>query len=185
MRRNAARGVRAVAFSELPGKLGLPTIHDPSMHWEPFFAACDETGTAIFMHIGSGSHVDDVVAGRAAARSPRTLVFLTSVMALTDWLFSGALARYPDLEICFAEGQIGWIPYVLERADACGPRRVWAGRDGRLPEPPSRYMRQVYGCFYDDRAGLGARDVIGDRPTSRSRPTTRTRTPPGRTPSTS
>ena len=27
VRRNAARGVHAVAFSELPGKLGLPTIH--------------------------------------------------------------------------------------------------------------------------------------------------------------
>jgi predicted TIM-barrel fold metal-dependent hydrolase len=27
--------------------------------------------------------------------------------------------------------------------------------------PPSAYMRQVYGAFFDDRAGLAARDVIG------------------------
>src|SRR5205085_897238 len=56
VRRNAARGVRAVAFSELPGKLGLPTIHARDGYWEPFFAACNDTRTAIFMHIGSGSH---------------------------------------------------------------------------------------------------------------------------------
>jgi predicted TIM-barrel fold metal-dependent hydrolase len=90
-----------------------------------------------------------------------TLVFLTSVMALTDWLFSGALLRYPNLRICFAEGQVGWIPYVLERADNLWTKEIWAPGGVRLPEPPSQYMRQVYGAFFDDRAGLGARDVIG------------------------
>ncbi len=90
-----------------------------------------------------------------------TLVFMTSVMALTDWLFSGALARHPGLRICFAEGQIGWIPYVLERADALWAKEIWAPGGDRLPEPPSAYMAQVYGCFYDDRAGLAARDAIG------------------------
>src|SRR5262249_29372535 len=89
-----------------------------------------------------------------------TLVFLTSVMALTDWLLSGALARHPDLRICFAEGQIGWIPYVLERADSLWGKKVWNLQE-LLPLPPSPYMRQVYGAFFDDRAGLAARHVIG------------------------
>lgn len=160
VRRNADRGVRAVAFSELPGKLGLPTIHDPDGHWEPFFAACDETGTAIFMHIGSGS-TWLTSSPDAPPAVTATLVFLTSTMALSDWLFSGVLARYPNLRICFAEGQIGWIPYVLERADNLWRKEIW-GRDGnRLPEQPSSYMSQVYGCFYDDLAGLAARDIIG------------------------
>ena len=42
VRRNAARGVRAVCFSEIPPHLGLPSIH--SGYWDPFFAACEETG---------------------------------------------------------------------------------------------------------------------------------------------
>jgi predicted TIM-barrel fold metal-dependent hydrolase len=157
VRRNAARGVQAVAFSELPGKLGLPTIH--SGHWEPFFAACDDTRTAIFMHIGSGSHWL-TSSPDAPPAVTGTLVFLTSVMALTDWLLSGALARHPNLRICFAEGQIGWIPYVLERADSLWAKKVWALAEV-LPEPPSHYMRQVYGAFFDDRAGLAARAEIG------------------------
>ena len=36
VRRNAARGVRAVAFSEIPVHLGLPSIH--SGYWDPFSA---------------------------------------------------------------------------------------------------------------------------------------------------
>jgi predicted TIM-barrel fold metal-dependent hydrolase len=157
VRRNAARGVHAVAFSELPGKLGLPTIHSGA--WEPFFGACDETGTAIFMHIGSGSHWL-TSSPDAPPAVTGTLVFLTSVMALTDWLLSGILVRHADLRICFAEGQIGWIPYVLERADSIWAKEVWALRE-KLPDPPSRSMRQVYGAFFDDRAGLAARDAIG------------------------
>jgi predicted TIM-barrel fold metal-dependent hydrolase len=160
VQRNAERGVRAVAFSELPGKLGLPTVHDPSGYWEPFFAACNDTGTAIFMHIGSGSHFLTSSADAPPAVIG-TLVFLTSVMALTDWLFCGALARYPNLRISFAEGQIGWIPYVLERADNLWAKEIWAPGGVRLPEPPSHFMRQVYGAFFDDRAGLIARNDIG------------------------
>jgi predicted TIM-barrel fold metal-dependent hydrolase len=160
VRRNAARGVRAVAFSELPGKLGLPTVHDPNHHWEPFFAACAETGTVIFMHIGSGS-LFLTSSPDAPPAVTATLDFVTTTMALTDWLFCGALARHPDLRVCFAEGQIGWIPYVLDRADALWKKKIWAKDGNRLPEPPSRYMSQVYACFYDDPAGLAARERIG------------------------
>jgi predicted TIM-barrel fold metal-dependent hydrolase len=111
------------------------------------------------MHIGSGS-MWLTSSPDAPPAVTASLVFLTSVMALTDWLLSGLLAQYPNLRICFAEGQIGWIPFVLERADNLWTRDVWALRE-RLPEPPSRSMRQVYGAFFDDRAGLAARDLIG------------------------
>jgi predicted TIM-barrel fold metal-dependent hydrolase len=112
------------------------------------------------MHIGSGSTWMTSSADAPPAVTA-TLVFMTSVMALTDWLFSGVLVRHPGLRICFAEGQIGWIPYVLERADALWAKEIWGSGGTRSPEPPSASMRQVYGCFYDDRAGLAARDVIG------------------------
>ena len=46
-----AGGYHAVTFSENPAMLGLPTIH--SGHWDPFMAACAETGTVVNLHIGS------------------------------------------------------------------------------------------------------------------------------------
>src|SRR5690606_33157948 len=54
VRRNAERGVRALAFSEIPYHLGLPSIHDKE-HWEPLWQACEETSTVVCMHIGSSS----------------------------------------------------------------------------------------------------------------------------------
>jgi len=69
VRRNAARGVRAVCFSEIPPFLGLPSVHDPDHYWDPFFRACSETGTVINMHIGSSSKMPSTSADAPASRS--------------------------------------------------------------------------------------------------------------------
>ena len=37
--------------------------------------------------------------------------------SLCDWVFSGTLERFPDLKIAYAESQVGWMPYLLERMD--------------------------------------------------------------------
>ncbi|CAN5496270.1 amidohydrolase family protein [soil metagenome] len=151
--RNAARGVKAVAFSEIPPYLGLPSIHGD--YWEPFFRACSETGTTINMHIGSSSKMPSTSADAPAAVGS-TLTFGNAMSSLTDWLFSGWLARLPDLKIVYSEGQIGWIPYILERADnVWEENRAWGGFGDKVPEPPSTYYyRQIYGCFFDDVYGL-------------------------------
>ena len=67
VRRYAARGVRAVCFSEIPAYLGLPSIHDPDNYWDPFFAACDETSMIVNMHIGSSSKMPSTSADAPAA----------------------------------------------------------------------------------------------------------------------
>ena len=151
--RNAARGVKAVCFSEIPPYLGLPSIHGD--YWEPFFRACAETGTTINMHIGSSSKMPSTSADAPAAVGS-TLTFGNAMSSMTDWLFSGWLARLPDLKIVYSEGQIGWIPYILERADKVWEEnRAWGGFGDKVPEPPSTYYyRQIYGCFFDDEYGL-------------------------------
>ncbi len=151
--RNAARGVRAVCFSEIPPYLGLPSIHGD--YWEPFLRACAETGTTINMHIGSSSKMPSTSPDAPAAVGS-TLTFGNAMSSMTDWLFSGWLARLPDLKIVYSEGQIGWIPYILERADnVWEENRAWGGFGDKVPEPPSTYYyRQIYGCFFDDVYGL-------------------------------
>ncbi|ABW14740.1 amidohydrolase 2 [Parafrankia sp. EAN1pec] len=54
IRRTAAKGSHAVSFSMNPYALGLPSLH--SDHWDPFWAACQETETVVCVHIGSGRH---------------------------------------------------------------------------------------------------------------------------------
>ncbi len=162
VRRNAARGCRAIAFSELPPNLGLPSIHDRDRFWDPLFTACDETGTTVCMHIGSGSKMpvtsDDAPAGVTIA-----LTSLNAYMAMTDWLLSGVLARFPRLRIAFSESQVGWMPFLLERLDQMfATSRGWSELEGRIAEPPSTYVPgRVYGCFFDDPVGVASRHRIG------------------------
>ena len=160
VRRNAARGVRAVCFSEIPPHLGLPSVHGD--HWEPFFAACEETGTVICMHIGSSSKMPATSADAPVAVAA-TLSFGNAMASLVDFLFSGVLVRHPGLRLAYSEGQIGWLPYVLERADDVWlEHRAWGGVADIVPEPPSHYLhRQVYGCFFRDRHGLTSLEEIG------------------------
>jgi predicted TIM-barrel fold metal-dependent hydrolase len=82
--------------------------------------------------------------------------------SVLDYIFSGTLERFPALKIAYSEGQVGWMPYVFERAD-----KLWAERSDNsfgtsLPHPPSSYLKdRVYGCIFDDEIGLRNRDVIG------------------------
>src|SRR5438477_269917 len=55
VQRTSAMGARAIAFSENPALLGLPTIHNRDGHWDPLMRACEETESVICMHIGSSS----------------------------------------------------------------------------------------------------------------------------------
>lgn len=161
VRRNAERGVHAVCFSEIPAHLGLPSIHGD--FWDPFFEACQETDTVINMHIGSSSRMP-ATSGDAPVAVAATLSFNNAMASMTDWLFSGKLVKYPDLTLAYSEGQIGWIPYILERADdVWREHRAWGGVKDLIPEPPSTYyFKNIYGCFFRDRHGLVSLDEVGE-----------------------
>ena len=160
VRRNAARGVRAVAFSELPAWLGLDSIH--SGYWEPFFATCAETGTVVAMHIGSGTKTT-TSSEDAPDAVQATNIFANSALSLIDFLFSGVLDRHANLKLLYAEAQIGWIPFVLERVDdVWDVHRGWSNSQLKVPEPPSHgYYRQVVSCFFKDGVGVENLDRVG------------------------
>ena len=92
-----------------------------------------------------------------------TLTFANACYSLVDWLMSGVFTRFPRLVIAYSEGQIGWIPYVLERADVVWEEnRGWGGVADKVKEPPSElFRRHVYGCFFSDAHGLRSLEEIG------------------------
>jgi predicted TIM-barrel fold metal-dependent hydrolase len=158
--RNAARGVRAVCFSELPAKLGLPSIH--TGYWDPFFAACADHGVVVNMHIGSSSSMA-TASPDAPPAVQITLSFNYALVSMCDYLFSGLFVRFPKLKVAYSEGQMGWIPFVLQRADdVWHEHRGWAGVADALPEPPSTYFfKSVYACFFRDAFGIEVIERIG------------------------
>jgi predicted TIM-barrel fold metal-dependent hydrolase len=101
--------------------------------------------------------------GDAPVAVAATLSFGNAMSSLSDFLFSGVLVRFPELKLAYSEGQIGWIPYILERADdVWREHRAWGGVRDIVPEPPSTYYyRQVFGCFFRDHHGLESLERVG------------------------
>ena len=137
VRRNAARGCRAVAFSELPSWLGLPSIH--TRHWDPFFQACEETSTVLAMHIGSGTKTV-TTSPDAPTVVAANLIACNSVASMVDWLFSGVFDRFPGIQLLYAESQIGWIPYFVERADDTWQTHQWAQGEAAVGLLPRAHL---------------------------------------------
>ena len=173
VRRCADKGARAIAFSENPEPLGLPTINDPNRYWDPLFEACDETNTRVCMHIGSSSN--PLV---FSSTSPIMMTLAWSAAAgvsgtMLEWLFSPTLQRFESLKIVLSEGGIGWMPYFLERASqVVDKQRYWAQKLNVSFDPDTGEIRlsdaeglsdfdvyqtfrdHVYGCFIDDAHGI-------------------------------
>ena len=160
IQRNAARGVRAFCFSELPTRLNLPSIH--TGYWDPVLATANDTGVTLCMHIGSSSS-NPAASPDAPEGVGGTLAFNNSMASLADWLFSAKLIEFPNLKLAYSEGQIGWIPYALERADTVWDQHdSWQHSKEKIPEPPSTYYYgRIFGCFTADRVGLANLENVG------------------------
>jgi predicted TIM-barrel fold metal-dependent hydrolase len=165
LERVIAKGAKAIAFSENPTVLGLPSVHTD--HWEPLWAVANEARLPVCMHIGSSSRLV-TTSPDAPAKVLVTLNGVNSMLACVDWLFSGILDRHTNLSVILSEGGAGWIPYILERADKSfhDPRTNFdlsigqTARQGTLP-PSQVFAEHMYVCLVDEHFALRS---LGDIP---------------------
>ncbi len=159
VRRNAARGFRAMTFSEAPHMLGLPSLHTD--YWDPLMAACAETGTVVCLHVGS-SGTSPATAPDAPSDTIGVLFFGYAMFAAVDWLYSRLPVRFPDLKICMSEGGIGWVAGLLDRLDHVRKYDAMYGtwNDVAL-SPADTFRRNFWVCAIDDPSAFLQRDVIG------------------------
>lgn len=177
LERCAARGVHALAFSENPEPLGLPSIHHSSNYWEPLLKTAEAAEVVLCMHIGSSSTMPKV-----NTDSPHIVNWswgsIRASGTMMSWMFSGIFDRMPKLKVALSEGGIGWMPYYLERAQQIVEKqRYWMSRGERHSWDAEGYTRpavdlmtfdvmsvfqeHVFGCFIDDEAGVALVDRIG------------------------
>jgi aminocarboxymuconate-semialdehyde decarboxylase len=111
-------------------------LSDPK--FRPFFAKAEQLGAFIMMHPNGFTH------GERLTHFYFNNVFgnpLDTSLALHNLIFSGTLARFPDLKLMAVHGG-GFLPAYSGRID-----HAWGARQdshGELPLPPTTYLRQVY-----------------------------------------
>jgi predicted TIM-barrel fold metal-dependent hydrolase len=173
MERCAAKGATAFAFSENPAPLGLPTIHDKDRYWDPVMSTASEAQMVVCMHVGSSSTMPQIAPDSPFMANLAWGAVRTSG-AMLAWLFSGMFTRFPGLKIALSEGEIGWMPYFLERAEqVLDKQRFWVQRgvqfmghattdvDLNTLDIRGLFRDHVFGCFIDDAHGIASIEEIG------------------------
>jgi predicted TIM-barrel fold metal-dependent hydrolase len=90
-----------------------------------------------------------------------TLMGTNSMNAVCDLLFSPVFHRHPNLKVSVAEGGIGWMPWLLERADLIWERHRFYQNINQTIRPSELFSKHIWGCFITDQYGIDNRNVIG------------------------
>ncbi|MDQ2651160.1 MAG: amidohydrolase [Actinomycetota bacterium] len=157
VQRTAAKGAKAITFTEAPHRLGLPSFH--SDHWDRFFAAAQDAEMPLCLHFGSGGAPD--VAPDANFAVAIALFGMNSQFTTVDLVFSPVFHKFPKLKVALSEGGTGWIPYVVERLDYVWERHRYYTGVNQDARPSDLFRDHIFGCFISDQAGIDQRHVIG------------------------
>jgi predicted TIM-barrel fold metal-dependent hydrolase len=156
--RMAARGVKAISFPENPSPLGLPSWS--SGGWDPLLATLEAHDLPLCMHFGTS--------GMTLRPSPdcndltiTATMGVNSMLTFADLLFSPTFHKFPKLKAVLSEGGIGWLPYMLERAETAWERHRWHSGANAEVNPRELWQRNLFGCFISDKAGIRNRYDMG------------------------
>jgi len=90
-----------------------------------------------------------------------TLMGTTSMAAAVELVFSPVFHKHPNLKVAFSEGGIGWMPYLVERADYVWRKHKYYQNIHPTVAPSELFRRNITGCFIEDEVGVAMRHRIG------------------------
>ena len=154
VKRLADKGCHAVAFSENPEALNLPSIHQK--YWYPLFEAACEHKTVLCMHVGSSGREPTFSTG-APLSVNMTGTQMMSMYAFLELIWAEFYRDFPEIKFSLTEGDLGWMPYFLWRAEDVRNRHAGWTHD-KLPKgydgPGDVFRRHIYACFIRDKVGV-------------------------------
>jgi predicted TIM-barrel fold metal-dependent hydrolase len=156
IRANATRGFVSVSFPEDPSVLGYPALE--TGHWDAFLDACAETGTVINLHCGM---IPMAPSERRRVQVMGEVLFVfTGVLAAAEWIYSGALNRFPALRLVLTEAGISWVPKLEQRLRQVharmreSPRWIPPDTETNSWEPARALRTNFYFASIEDRTAF-------------------------------
>ena len=147
---------------------GCPPYRDPV--YDKFWAAAEEAGVPITLHILTGRVVDALFLARIGQTAEETsanpglwidLFIEAQTVLANDFIYGGILDRFPNLKVLCSEFEVSWIPGFMARLDQIedvAPRLNLP----KLNMKASEYMRTcVFHGFIDDTAAEFAIPHVG------------------------
>lgn len=130
--------------------------------WEPLWQAAASHDIPISFHIGGGTSMIQLNAQSWQLAAWSAVTPMQMDEPFTAMVLSGALERNPKMRLVLAEAGIGWVPYLVERMDACAEKHLHAAQDYRLKAKPSEiFRRQVLVTFEEEPLGPRLIPLIG------------------------
>ncbi|MBV1931279.1 MAG: amidohydrolase [Porticoccaceae bacterium] len=78
------------------------------------------------------------------------------------FLFGGVFERHPKLKLVVAEGDAGWVPHYMARADH-NAERLGTGLERIISKPPSHYVREnIWFTFQDDETAYESPKLVNN-----------------------
>ncbi len=151
LERCTALGLRGALLWHVPPE-GLAYSTD---HYDPLWAAAQEMGAPINVHILSGFSYSSRQRMRGIEQFRGSVEYkvLDAIHGLFDMIFYGALDRFPRLKLVLVEFEIGWIPWILQQWDYYVRRHGESNGLALSASPSEIFARQVSATFVSDEVG--------------------------------
>jgi predicted TIM-barrel fold metal-dependent hydrolase len=161
MTRCRDNGHRGILWAAKLHVLGQPRINMP--HWDRVYAAAQDLGMSVNLHIGIGAFTEEDTKFRetnhdkfhVGAYVVESAVSFTSNMhTIGTLLVSDVFERFPKLQVVSVESGWGYLPYLIESLDwqwrnSSGPTRYPSRR-----LPSEKFFTNMYGTFWFEKETL-------------------------------
>ena len=134
--------------------------------YDPFWAAAQDLGMPLSMHVGTNraweaKSMED--AGQRPAEHSCNLDYYVR-MTLAQMILNGVFERFPGLQVGSIENDLSWAGHLIRKMDYTYTQRAQFEGWHRYKEdmlPSDYFHRNVFLGFQEDGLGVRLRDVIG------------------------
>jgi len=165
----------AVSVKEVERALALPGIKGVQINKypttgqrlhkddDPLFKASADAGAAVHIHVGLAQSESGMP--KQASEFPGAFTgvfrFYDPPIRMAEMIYTGLLDRIPELQVVWAEVDVGWVGYLMEQLDDRIARQNPAQRI-KLKHKPSEYFRRNFHyTVVKDAYGIRNRETVG------------------------